>query len=73
MAEALNEFTGGVVIVTHDERLIRETECVLWVVENRGINEIEGDFSDYRNEVLDALGEKINNPSVSAQQANMQL
>lgn len=61
------------VIVTHDERLIRETECVLWVVEDRSIAEIEGDFSDYRNEVLEALGEKVNNPSVSAQQANLQL
>lgn len=60
-------------IVTHDERLIRETECILWVVEDRGIEEIEGDFTDYRNEVLEALGEKVNNPSVSAQQANLQL
>lgn len=60
-------------IVTHDERLIRETECVLWVVEDRSIAEIEGDFTDYRNEVLEALGEKVNNPSVSAQQANLQL
>ena len=60
-------------IVTHDERLIRETECTLWVVENRYIDQIIGDFTDYRNEVLEALGEKVNNPSVSAQQANLQL
>ena len=59
--------------MTHDERLIRETECVLWVVEDRGIAEIDGDFNDYRSEILEALGEKVNNPSVSAQQANLDL
>lgn len=73
LAEALNEFTGGVVIVTHDERLIRETDCILWVVEDRCISEIDGDFGDYRQEVLESLGEKVNNPSVSAIQANSNL
>lgn len=60
-------------VVTHDERLIRETECRLFVVEDRSVQEIDGDFTDYRNEVLEALGETINNPSVSAQQANLNL
>lgn len=32
LAEAINEFEGGVIMVTHDERLIRETESQLWVV-----------------------------------------
>lgn len=73
MAEALNEFTGGVVIVTHDERLIRETDCILWVVENQGLAEIEGDFNDYRQEVLEALGEQVKNPSVTALQSNSNL
>ncbi|XP_041368802.1 ATP-binding cassette sub-family F member 1-like isoform X2 [Gigantopelta aegis] len=59
LAEALREFKGGVIIVSHDERLIRETECQLWVVENRTINEVDGDFDDYRRELLDALGEEI--------------
>ena len=49
----------GVIIVSHDERLIRDTECQLWVVENRTINEVDGDFDDYRRELLDALGEEI--------------
>ncbi len=51
LAEAIREFEGGVVIVTHDERLIRETECQLWVIEDNEINEIDGDFDDYRKEV----------------------
>ncbi|CBY36286.1 unnamed protein product, partial [Oikopleura dioica] len=51
---------GGVVIVSHDSRLICETECQLWVVEEQTINEIDGDFYDYREEILKELGEEIN-------------
>ncbi|KOB71463.1 ATP-binding cassette sub-family F member 1, partial [Operophtera brumata] len=31
---------GGVIIVSHDERLIRETECTLYVIEDQTINEM---------------------------------
>ncbi|XP_054722316.1 ATP-binding cassette sub-family F member 1-like [Uloborus diversus] len=73
LAEAVNEFEGGVVIVTHDERLIRETNCQLWIIENQNIDEIDGDFDDYRKELLESLGETINNPSIAAQQAMKQV
>ncbi|CAG2174638.1 unnamed protein product [Oppiella nova] len=69
LAKAINEFEGGVLVVTHDERLIRETDCQLWVIENQNIDEIDGDFDDYREEILNSLGEKVNNPSISAQLA----
>ncbi|CAH8437623.1 unnamed protein product [Schistosoma rodhaini] len=63
LADAINEFEGGVIVVSHDERLIRDTNCILWVIEDLGINEIDGDFDDYRREILDSLGEEISNPS----------
>jgi len=66
---AITEYKGGVVIVSHDERLIRETDCQLWVVEEQTLNEVDGDFEDYRKELLDMLGEEINNPSIAAHQA----
>lgn len=72
MAEAINEYDGGVIIVSHDERLIRETACNLYVIEDQSINEIDGGFDDYRREVLDSLGEVINNPSVVANNAVQQ-
>lgn len=50
---------SGVVIVSHDERLIRETDCQLWVVEENTINEIDGGFDAYRQELLESLGEEI--------------
>ena len=49
-------------IVSHDERLIRETDCQLWVVEDKNINEVDGDFDDYRKELLEQLGETIASP-----------
>jgi ATP-binding cassette, subfamily F, member 1 len=73
LAEAINEFEGGVIVVTHDERLIRETECQLWIIENQVINEIRGDFDDYRQELLEELGESItSNPSAAAAAATAQ-
>lgn len=72
LADAINDYNGGVVIVSHDERLIRETNCVLYVIEDQTINEIEGDFDDYRKELLESLGEVINNPSISANAAVLQ-
>ena len=66
LAEAINEYEGGVIIVSHDERLIRETDCQLWVIENKQIVEFDGEFDDYREEILSLLGEKVNNPSVAA-------
>ena len=69
LAEALNEYEGGVIIVSHDERLIRDTNCQLWVIEEQSIDEIDGGFDDYRKEVLDELGEEILNPSLIANRA----
>ncbi|CAH1786038.1 unnamed protein product [Owenia fusiformis] len=59
LADAINDYEGGVIIVSHDERLIRETNCQLWVVEEQTINEIDGGFDDYRNELLQSLGEEV--------------
>ncbi|XP_050526613.1 ATP-binding cassette sub-family F member 1 [Daktulosphaira vitifoliae] len=69
LADAINDYKGGVIIVSHDERLIRDTDCTLWVIEDQTINEVDGDFDDYRKELLDCLGEVINSPSIVANAA----
>ena len=48
-------FVPGVILVSHDARLILETNCQLWVVEDKAIQEVEGDFDDYREEILEKL------------------
>ena len=45
--------------MSHDARLILETSCQLWVVENQSITEVDGDFDDYRQEILEKLGEEV--------------
>ncbi|TKS88703.1 ATP-binding cassette sub-family F member 1 [Collichthys lucidus] len=67
LSEAINEYKGAVIIVSHDARLITETQCQLWVVEDRAINQIDGDFDDYKREVLESLGETIVNKSCCCQ------
>lgn len=47
----------AVIVVSHDARLITETNCQLWVVEEQSVSQIDGDFDDYKREVLEALGE----------------
>ncbi|XP_039261432.2 ATP-binding cassette sub-family F member 1-like [Styela clava] len=68
LADAINTYKGGVIIVSHDSRLITETNCQLWVVEQQTINQIEGDFDDYKQEILESLGEEIvkKQPSAAA-------
>nr|XP_048296725.1 ATP-binding cassette sub-family F member 1 [Myodes glareolus]XP_048296726.1 ATP-binding cassette sub-family F member 1 [Myodes glareolus] len=63
LGEAINEYKGAVIVVSHDARLITETNCQLWVVEEQSVSQIDGDFDDYKREVLEALGEvMINRP-----------
>ncbi|XP_062866244.1 ATP-binding cassette sub-family F member 1 [Trichomycterus rosablanca] len=61
LSEAINEYKGAVIIVSHDARLITETQCQMWVVEDRKVNQIDGDFDEYKREVLEALGETLVN------------
>lgn len=49
-----------------------ETDCTLHVIEDQTINEVDGDFDDYRRELLESLGEVVNNPSIAANAAVLQ-
>ncbi len=55
LADAINDYKGGVIIVSHDERLIRETKCQLWIIKDQSINKVEGGFDGYRRELLSSL------------------
>ena len=39
---------GGIVLVSHDERLIRMVCTELWVCGNKQVKIIEGGFDEYR-------------------------
>ena len=55
LIEAINNFEGGVVIVSHDMELITQTDCVLWVCENKKIKKFDGDYDDYRDHILESV------------------
>ncbi|XP_019479087.1 PREDICTED: ATP-binding cassette sub-family F member 3 isoform X1 [Hipposideros armiger] len=48
LGHALNNFRGGVILVSHDERFIRLVCRELWVCEGGGVTRVEGGFDQYR-------------------------
>src|SRR5947209_5203971 len=56
LAEAINEFPGAVIMVSHDRYLIEACADQLWVVADRAVATYDGDLEDYRRMVLSANG-----------------
>jgi ATP-binding cassette subfamily F protein 3 len=56
LAEAINDFPGAVIMVSHDRYLIEACADQLWVVANRAVTPYDGDLDDYRRMVLSARG-----------------
>jgi ATP-binding cassette subfamily F protein 3 len=56
LAEAINEFPGAVIMVSHDRYLIEACADQLWVVADHTVTSYDGDLDDYRSAVLSARG-----------------
>jgi ATP-binding cassette subfamily F protein 3 len=56
LAEAINEFPGAVIMVSHDRYLIEACADQLWVVADHAVTSFDGDLDDYRRMVLSARG-----------------
>jgi ATP-binding cassette subfamily F protein 3 len=52
LAEAINEFPGAVIMVSHDRYLIEACADRLWVVADHAVTNFDGDLDDYRRLVL---------------------
>lgn len=52
LIEALNDFPGAVIVISHDRHLIEATADRLWLVRDGTVKPYEGDLSDYRQEVV---------------------
>jgi len=59
LAEAVNEFPGAVIMVSHDRYLIEACADQLWVVADHTVATYDGDLDDYRRLVLSARGTRI--------------
>src|ERR1700741_440551 len=54
LAEAINDFPGAVIMVSHDRFLIEACADRLWVVADQVVSNFDGDLDDYRRLVLSA-------------------
>ena len=64
LADALDEFTGGVVLVSHDSRLISrvcddEERSEIWVVEDGTVRTFPGIFEEYKEELLKEIRAEV--------------
>ncbi|XP_051117422.1 ABC transporter F family member 4 [Andrographis paniculata] len=64
LADALDEFTGGVVLVSHDSRLISrvcedEERSEIWVVENGTVETFPGSFEEYKDELVKEIRAEV--------------
>jgi ATP-binding cassette subfamily F protein 3 len=54
LVQALNQFEGAVVLVSHDPHLVSLVADRLWVIKDGQCAAFDGDVADYRREILDA-------------------
>ncbi|WP_374544626.1 ABC-F family ATP-binding cassette domain-containing protein [Rhodoblastus sp.] len=71
LAEAINDFEGAVILISHDQYLLEACADRLWLVADGRVQAFDGDMADYRKFVLDsarkgrAEGEKRREPGAN--------
>lgn len=68
LIDAMNEFNGGIVVVTHDQRLIENCDCELWVVEKQSVTKWTAGFDDYKASLLKEMEERMDKEASERQQ-----
>lgn len=74
LIDALNEYTGAVILITHDLNLIQLIADDLWLVKDGRCKEFHGDLDDYRRMLTDdkkaaKKDEKAKTPKVNEKPA----
>eukprot|EP00878_Enallax_costatus_P012163 GHUV01012701.1.p1 GENE.GHUV01012701.1~~GHUV01012701.1.p1 ORF type:complete len:619 (+),score=239.98 GHUV01012701.1:878-2734(+) len=64
LCDALDEFQGGVVVISHDSQLLSrlcadEERSEVWIVDDGKITFYNGDFNDYRNELVREINAEL--------------
>eukprot|EP00916_Digyalum_oweni_P019737 GHVL01032934.1.p1 GENE.GHVL01032934.1~~GHVL01032934.1.p1 ORF type:complete len:604 (-),score=91.32 GHVL01032934.1:208-2019(-) len=52
LAEALNKFEGGMVLVSHDFRLISQVAQEIWLVKDNNVEKWPGSIEDYKSHLV---------------------
>jgi len=56
LAKAVNEFEGGMVLVSHDMRLISQVAKEIWICDNKTITKYQGDIMNFKMDMRAQMG-----------------
>lgn len=51
LARAINRFKGGMLLVSHDMRLISQVAKEIWLVDNESVQRYQGEISDFKMQI----------------------
>jgi len=63
LLDALNDYTGAVILITHDRSLMEMVADRLWLAADGTVKPFDGDMDDYAKFVLDRAKQAIAKPS----------
>jgi ATP-binding cassette subfamily F protein 2 len=55
LADAINKFNGGLVLVSHDFRLISQVAREIWVCDNNSVKKWPGDIRSYKDSLIKGM------------------
>ncbi len=58
LVQALNDYSGAVILISHDPHLIEATADRLWLVKDGHVVPFDGDLADYRRAITGDAGER---------------
>ncbi|MGN7291659.1 ABC-F family ATP-binding cassette domain-containing protein [Rhizobium sp. SAFR-030] len=64
LIEALNDYNGAVILISHDRHLIEATVDRLWLVNNGTVTSFEGDLEEYRSLIVSSGKKKEEKPEI---------
>jgi len=59
LAEAINAFKGGLVLVSHDFRLIGQVAREVWLCEHKKVEVWKGDILEYKKKLNKDMEKKL--------------
>ena len=70
LIEALNDYDGAVILISHDRHLIEATVDRLWLVNDGTVTNFEGDMEDYRDLIVSSGKKKEEKPQLAEDSAS---
>jgi ATP-binding cassette subfamily F protein 2 len=56
LAKAVNEFNGGLILVSHDMRLISQVAQEIWICDHKRVTKYKGDIQNFKMDMRSKMG-----------------